>query len=598
MYKTRSLRSQLYVSYLAAILLAVGILGWFVAATLKKQAYRDAVENLENQAILLSEMVRSELERGNEKALRQFCQSISTSLKSRITVSTAEGQVLADTQEDPSRMDNHSLRPEIRQALAGSVGTCERYSETLNARMVYVALPIRSESQLIGVVRVSRPVGRVMGSVESVYRSVLLAAVIAMTIAALPTVYFSLRIARLFRQLEEGTKKIANGESIRQIQVPAWQEVAGLVAAIDRLAEQTRDRLEALNRQRQELEAVLSSMVEAVLIVDDGERLINMNRAAALLFKPRLTEFAGRNFMEVIRNVDLQNFVKKALASGDPVEEELVIIGRPDLYLQAHGTALRHANGDRKGTLVVLNDITRLKSLEQIRKDLVTNASHELRTPVTSIKGFLETLRDGALDQPETARRFLDIMIRQSDRLAAIIEDMLTLSEIEKTPTTGAIRLEKVELGAVLNAVRKEFLPIAQEKHIDMQVQFQPDLWAMVNEHLFHQAVLNLVENAIKYTEPGGKVVVRCTQECGFIAVCVQDEGIGIPREHLSRIFERFYRVDAGRSRKMGGTGLGLAIVKHIAAAHGGEVTVQSSPGSGSRFCIHLPTSGESGDTA
>jgi len=308
------------------------------------------------------------------------------------------------------------------------------------------------------------------------------------------------------------------------------------------------------------------------------------------LFRPRQTEFAGRNFLEVIRNTDLQGFVKRAAASDAPIEEDIVIIGATDIHLQAHGTALRHADGHRMGTLIVLNNITRLKNLEQIRKDLVSNASHELRTPMTAIKGFLETLRDGALDDPEAARRFVEIMIRQTNRLTSIIEDMLTLSEVEKTSHKGSLRMERVELSSVLHAVQKEFTPLAQEKQIDLQVECEPGLSARINEQLFQQALVNLVDNAIKYTGQGGKVRIVCRREREMTSVCVEDDGIGIPREHLSRIFERFYRVDAGRSRKMGGTGLGLAIVKHIAAAHGGDVSVQSSPGAGSRFCIHLPT--------
>lgn len=592
MYKTRSLRQQLYLSCLGAFMLAILTLGWFVSETLEDQAYFNATENLENQAILLVEIFRDELVMGEVNALQQSCQAMSAELKSRITVSTSGGLVLADSHDDPSRMERHSYRPEIRQALAGQVGKSRRYSETLNTHMVYVALPVRLEGQVIGVVRVSRQTKNVMSYVESVYQKIILAVVLAMAIVALPAVYFSGRINRLIGQLEKGAAKFAGGELDGEIRVPVWREMVGLTKAINKLAQQMRDGLSDLNRQRQELEAVQSSMVEAVILVDNEQRLISMNKAATRLFRPRQSEFVGRNFIEVIRNTDLQKFVEKAMASDGPIEEDLMIVGQPDMHFQAHGVALRLADGNRMGTLVVLNDITRLKNLEQVRKDLVTNASHELRTPVTSIKGFLETLRDGALEDLDTARRFVDIMIRQSDRLVSIIEDMLTLSEIEKSPVTNPIRLAKVELEGVLEAVKREFLPIAQEKQIDLQVECQQGLLAMVNEHLFHQAVINLVDNAIKYTEPGGKVIVRCSQDGEQLLVCVEDNGIGIPRQHLARIFERFYRVDPGRSRKMGGTGLGLAIVKHIVACHGGEVTVQSSPGAGSRFCIRLPCSG------
>ncbi len=571
-------------------------LGWYAASALKEQAFRDAADTLESQALILAELLKRDIEEGKTGQAKQFYQTMSASLKSRITTTAADGRVIDDSHEDPSRMDNHAFRPEVKKALAGDIGVSQRYSDTVNAMMVYVAVPVMQGGRLVGSVRVSRPVGLVLGSLASIYLGLLVAALAAIVVAALPTVYFSFRIRKLVRQLEEAATRFADGDLSGQIELPVWREFTGLATAINRMAEQMRERLDALTRRKLELEAVLGSMVEAVLMVDNEERLINMNQAAIALFRPRQTEFAGRNFLEVIRNTDLQSFVKRAAASDVPVEEDIVIIGPTDTHLQAHGTALRHADGHRMGTLIVLNNITRLKNLEQIRKDLVSNASHELRTPVTSIKGFLETLRDGALDDPEAARRFVDIMIRQSNRLTSIIEDMLTLSEIEKAPQKGSLRVERVELSAILQAVHKEFTPIAQEKQIDLQVQCQPGLTAMINEQLFHQALVNLVDNAIKYTGTGGKVEIHCRREGDATSVCVEDNGIGIPREHLSRIFERFYRVDAGRSRKMGGTGLGLAIVKHIAAAHGGNVTVQSSPGVGSKFCIHLPTDARAHD--
>lgn len=590
MDKSRTLRWQLYVSYVAAIAISFGTLGWYAASSLKEQAFRDAAETLESQALLFSELLKREVEEGKTGQAKQFYQAMGSSLKSRITITAADGRVIDDSHEDPSRMDNHAYRPEVKKALAGETGVSQRYSDTLNAMMVYVAVPVVQGGRLVGTVRVSRPVGYVLGSLASIYVGLLVAAIAAIVIAGLPTVYFSFRIGKLARQLEEAATRFADGDLSRQIEPPLWQEFTGLAAAINRMAEQMRERLDALNRRKLELEAVLSSMVEAVLMVDNEERLINMNQAAIALFRPRQTEFAGRNFLEVIRNTDLQGFVKRAAASDAPIEEDIVIIGATDIHLQAHGTALRHADGHRMGTLIVLNNITRLKNLEQIRKDLVSNASHELRTPMTAIKGFLETLRDGALDDPEAARRFVEIMIRQTNRLTSIIEDMLTLSEVEKTSHKGSLRMERVELSSVLHAVQKEFTPLAQEKQIDLQVECEPGLSARINEQLFQQALVNLVDNAIKYTGQGGKVRIVCRREREMTSVCVEDDGIGIPREHLSRIFERFYRVDAGRSRKMGGTGLGLAIVKHIAAAHGGDVSVQSSPGAGSRFCIHLPT--------
>ncbi|MDQ1240050.1 MAG: two-component system, OmpR family, phosphate regulon sensor histidine kinase PhoR [Thermodesulfobacteriota bacterium] len=589
LFRQKKLLWQLLVSYVVVIILSVSAISWYAVEALKTHAIEEVTRELKTQATLVSELVRDNLLDGKEHSISDCCRSFASSLNSRITVTTADGRVIADSQQDPARMDDHSRRPEIRQALTGSVGTSQRYSETLNAVLVYVAVPVERDNRVIGVVRASKPVDAVTLALTHAHLGLALAAMIIAVLAALPSLYFARRIGKVFLTLKDAATKFVQDDLDHRLDIPPWDEVAGLAVAMNRMAEQMSERISLLNSRRQELEAVLTSMVEGVLIVDNEERLLSINNAAARLFKCKTEGYHRRNFMEVIRNTDLQNFVKKALSSESTVEDDIVILGQTDVFLQAHGTLLSDVQGKRMGTLIVLNDVTRLKNLERMRSDLVTNASHELKTPVTAIKGFLETLRDGALDEPETARRFLDIMIRQSNRLASIIEDMLSLSRIEKAAENASVELERKEIAWVLAVAHKEFLTMAQEKGVELVLSCQDGIEAMIQENMFQQAILNLVDNAIKYTEPGGTVTISSNRENGKILVCVEDDGLGIPREHLTRIFERFYRVDAGRSRKMGGTGLGLAIVKHIVTAHGGEVHVASSPGSGSKFCIELP---------
>jgi two-component system phosphate regulon sensor histidine kinase PhoR len=576
-------------SYIVVIVLSVSAISWYAIEALKTHAIEEVAREMKTQATLVSELVKDNLLDGKEDSINDCCRSFASSLNSRITVTSADGRVIADSEQDPARMDDHSRRPEIRQALTGSVGTSQRYSETLNAVLVYVAVPIEKDNHVIGVVRASKPVDTATRALTNAHLGLALAAITIALLAALPSLYFARKIGKVFLTLRDAATRFVQDDLEHRLDIPPWEEVAGLAAAMNRMAEQMSERISLLNSRRQELEAVLTSMVEGVLIVDNEERLLSMNLAAARLFKCKTEGYHRRNFMEVIRNSDLQKFVKKALGSESTVEDDIVILAQTDVFLQAHGTLLSDIQGKRIGTLIVLNDVTRLKNLERMRSDLVTNASHELKTPVTAIKGFLETLRDGALEEPETARRFLDIMIRQSNRLASIIEDMLSLSRIEKAAENASFRLERKEIEGILAAAHKEFLNIAQEKGVELVLACQNGIEAMIQENMFQQAILNLVDNALKYTEPGGRVTISSERQNGKILVCVEDEGIGIPREHLTRIFERFYRVDAGRSRKMGGTGLGLAIVKHIVTAHGGEIRVESSPGSGSKFCIELP---------
>ena len=371
-----------------------------------------------------------------------------------------------------------------------------------------------------------------------------------------------------------------------------WAEFNALADATYSLAASLQDRLNAVTEQRNELEAVLSGMVEAVLVFDAEERIIRVNRAAESLFQIAEPKVKGRSLQETVRNTELHRFVGHTLSKDDPGEREIVILSDPDIFLQAHGAKLMDAQGQKIGGLIVLNDVTRLKALENIRRDFVANVSHELKTPITSIKGFLETLKEGAIKDPENAERFLDIIIRHTERLDTIIEDLLSLSRIERESERGEITLEKGSVREVIEAVGRTCFKAARKKNISLECDVEEDLSAKFNSTLLEQALVNLVDNAIKYSEPEKKVELEAKKTVGEIVITVRDQGCGIPKEHLQRIFERFYRVDKGRSRKEGGTGLGLSIVKHIVNSHRGRIDVESSPGSGSAFSIHLPAEG------
>jgi two-component system phosphate regulon sensor histidine kinase PhoR len=296
----------------------------------------------------------------------------------------------------------------------------------------------------------------------------------------------------------------------------------------------------------------------------------------------------GRSIQEAIRNADLQGFVQKCLKDGGPVEGDLQFPGDPVQYIQAHGSVIRDGEGRRIGAVVVLNDITRLKQLEDIRRDFVANVSHELKTPITSIKGFLETLQEGAIDDRENAGKFLSIMEKQTDRLNAIIEDLLSLSRIEQHVEKKSVILREASVAEVVDAAASACVERAQEKDITIKTDCE-EVVGRINPTLLEQALINLVDNAVKYSEPESTVTIRCSRSGSEILLEVEDQGCGIPKEHHSRIFERFYRVDKARSRQIGGTGLGLAIVKHIVLAHCGRVTLDSAPGKGTTFSIHLP---------
>ena len=410
-------------------------------------------------------------------------------------------------------------------------------------------------------------------------------------LAATPiSLYISRRISQPLSEMKDNAERFASGKLDSRIRVEGPDDVIRLAEALNQMAAQLDDRIHTVTAQRNEQEAILSSMTEGVIAVDSGQTVLSMNQAAAKLLDVPSGFASGQPVAMVMRNKQLQEFVSKALASAETVEQDIVFHrGESEQVLKVIGTALKDFNQMPIGAVIVLNDVTRLKRLENMRRDFVANVSHELKTPITSIKGFVETLLGGALDSPEDSKRFLEIVAGQSDRLNAIIEDLLVLSRLEQDAETVEIVIEESGLKPVLEMAIQACAPKASRKKIHVDLNCPENLHSRINSQLLEQAMINLIDNAIKYSLPSTQVRVDVSLDNGEITLAVTDEGRGIEREHFPRLFERFYRVDSDRSREMGGTGLGLAIVKHIAQVHGGSVSVDSSVGKGSTFRIHLP---------
>jgi two-component system phosphate regulon sensor histidine kinase PhoR len=373
------------------------------------------------------------------------------------------------------------------------------------------------------------------------------------------------------------------------LEISHLAEVAVLSESLNEMAAQLDERLRLVTKERNQQEAVLSSMVEGVLAVDNQGRIMTFNQAATRLTGINFEQAPNQTLGAVAPNTPLAQFVAQILNSAKPKESEFGNLSQGGRILQVHGSILRDAHGKGIGAVVVLNDVTRLSRLEQVRRDFVANVSHELRTPITSIKGFVETLLDGALNNPEDARRFLEIVAKQSDRLNAILGDLLTLSRIEEGEEKANIETEVMAIRETLDAALQLCLKKASAKNIQVQLKCEENVQARINPSLLEQAISNLIDNAIKYSPAGSNVMIYAEHQHNEVMICVEDHGCGIAAEHLPRLFERFYRVDKARSRALGGTGLGLSIVNHIITAHGGRVTVESVLGTGSTFCVYLP---------
>jgi two-component system phosphate regulon sensor histidine kinase PhoR len=483
------------------------------------------------------------------------------------------GAVLADSDRDPALMENHRDRPEVRAALAGRTGHVTRFSETLKVDMLYVAVPVVSDARVVAVVRTALPLTRVNEAVARLYRRVLATALLVAAGAVVVGLVASRRISAELRPIVEGAGRLAGGDlDVRQPE-PRTAEFAAVAESLNDMATDLAGKVRALVAERNERDAVLGGMAEGVLAVSADERVIAVNPAAARLLGVDAAAVEGASIQEVVRNPALQQAVADTLAGGGPVERDLTL----------------HLAGSVAGAVIVLNDVTRQRRLEQVRRDFVANVSHELKTPVTSIKGYAETLLDGALEDPEAARRFVQVIAGQAERLQRIIEDLLALAALEEAADGGAVELTETDLCDIVAVALEVCAGKAEEKGIELRRRCSERCLVAVNPPLLEQALVNLVDNAVKYSPEGTAVEVAVESDESEVRIAVRDEGPGIPREHLPRLFERFYRVDKARSRDLGGTGLGLAIVKHIAQAHGGRVSVTSTLGEGSTFTVHLP---------
>ncbi len=521
--------------------------------------------------------------------LSEICDDLGELSSTRITIILKDGKVIVDSVEDPGLMDNHSDRPEITKAQSGEVGSSIRYSTTLQRNMMYVALPIHEDDEIVAVVRTATPIKEIKHILNIFYIRIAIAGFIITLFAAWLSLLHSRRITAPLQEMREGAERYAGGDLSGRLKIKGSEEISALSESMNRMAIQLEDRIHTILHQRKEQKAVYSSMSDAVIAVSAHGFLISINDSAANLLKVDRKFIRGKVLHEVIKNVDLRLFISKALRTVDGIEEEIILFGENELYLQAQGRPLRDEDDKSMGAVVVLNDITDIRKMEKTRRDFVANVSHELKTPVTSIKGFSEMLRDGAFEDKENSQRFIDIIARQADRLDAIINDLLSLARIERDEERNEIILSDGLVNQVVDNAVLSMRPQAEANGIEITVDNEKDISADINYELLEQAVTNLLDNAIKYSGSGKLIHLKVEKVNRQVSIVVNDQGNGIEAEHLPRLFERFYRVDKGRSREAGGTGLGLSIVKHILKAHNGSVNVTSEIGKGSSFSLLLP---------
>ncbi|MFO7849603.1 MAG: ATP-binding protein [Spirochaetia bacterium] len=578
------------------LILAVSV-AFFTYRNLTQLLYREYYLRLESAGILLRASLPDEPEELREKA-GEIIRKIDTEESIRVTFIDPEGTVFADSHEDPEVMDNHAGRPEIREALSGSESSTIRKSPTLSIPMFYHAFPLRNRSgEVFAVLRMSMPSVNLDNLVTTAAWEISLITFVLLAAAIGAMVAVSRKITVPLSKIAKSAAAYAEYDFSSTMNIEGPLEISTTADALQSMARSLTSRIGEVTRQKQELEAVLTGMNEAVIVLDRDLIITEVNPSAGRLFGASPEPLPGKSLIQLIHNTELNDFAREALASQGISQCSIVLPGRgTETYLQVNASTIEavveNAEGETRiqRLILVMNDITTLKKLEEVRKEFVANVSHELKTPITSIKGFVETLLDGAIDDREHARRFLTIIENQTSRIGNIVEDLLTLSRLEQNKESSKFPFEPVTLSKTASDAIAVCQNRADEKSISVASRCDGETKVWGNPRLMEQAVVNLVDNAIKYCPEGSEIsIYREAIKKGIHTLVVRDNGPGIPQKDQSRIFERFYRVEKARSRDMGGTGLGLAIVKHIMLIHGGSVTLESTRGEGTAFFLHFP---------
>jgi two-component system phosphate regulon sensor histidine kinase PhoR len=525
-------------------------------------------------------VLASELDRAPPADLPAWVASLPAD--ARVTVVDLDGRVLADSEvprEGLSQLENHKNRPEIARALNGQIGNEERRSSTLGRSLYYAAVPVGNPPRL--VLRLAIPLDLVSKTVGRAQVAVWLAGLVALVLALFLGIVVARWLSRPILAMTRAARAMSHGQFDAVLPEPSDDELGDLLHALETLRTQLASRIEDLKQEGVKLRTILTGMAEGVALVQDGVITVANPSFGRLLNLP--TDVEGRGVRDATRLPAMGEVIDAAAVERKELAREVQVGGR-SLLVSAHPLAGPTA----RQAVVVLIDMTEAKRLERLRRDFVANASHELRTPVAAIVGVADTLAAGAADDPDARKSFLDILVRHAQRLSRLTADLLDIARLEAGYKP---RVERVPVDATVETVLSTLKGKAADKQIELGGKVPPDLHLAAERAAVEQILTNLVDNAIKYTPAGGRVLVTAERKEGQVQLAVEDTGPGIPREHHARLFERFYRVDDARSRDLGGTGLGLAIVKHLTLAHGGEVRVESEPGKGSRFLVSLPRS-------
>ncbi|PCK71092.1 two-component sensor histidine kinase-like protein [Paenibacillus larvae subsp. larvae B-3650] len=592
-------RAKLTWTFTILIGIAVLMAGVFAAKLLEQFHMNELEQNLVRELHVMND-VFDWTKSGEETALMEEftkeTQRMKEQTDARVTYIRADGKVLGDSNEHPSEMDNHLHREEIDQAAKQGIGSVVRFSDTIRQNMMYVAVSVKGASgQTEGYLRMAMSLQQIEGTVRQLWLFLLIGLLILFLLSGLICYRIARGITRPIERITRVARQMANQQYAARVPEAGNDEVGELARTINRMAENLQIQMQHIRENEYRLQGVLENMVSGVMMVDQRGTITLVNRSAEDILGYSSHELLNKSYLDAGFQLEFTALLADAIETHTRVREELMLHFPQEQILEVHVSPIVQGDGQRKGVLVVLHDITAVRRLERIRSEFVANVSHELKTPVAAVKGFAETLMAGALEDKEMARSFLQIIYDESDRLNRLIGDILELSKIESKRIP--LQFSPVDVESIVENSIQMMKAEAEKKHITLESCVENELYIEADEDRLRQILINLLSNGISYTPEGGRVSIGVefvpslddNPDNERMRIRISDTGIGIPEKDLPRIFERFYRVDKARSRSSGGTGLGLSIVKHLTELHHGTISVESEAGKGTTFNIELP---------
>ncbi|QTL99479.1 HAMP domain-containing protein [Iocasia frigidifontis] len=586
-FNNLSLRKQFILLFLAIQVVLLLIVMLYFNYSERDFYLSQLKENLESEAVLIINNQKANIMAQKAVEIDAWVKEIGSRIDKRITIIDLRGRVIGDSNYDPGEMDNHLNRPEIQKIINGEgTGSAIRKSDTLNIDMLYTAVPIYQEDDIIGFIRISKSLQAINAIIYTNIINNLIFFILMLFLTLILIWKFTRDIVNPLGQITELASKLADGNFRERIRLKNYQNEIGTLARVfNNMAAQLDNKINQISREKNRAEAILTNMVDGLIAVDSNMKLTIINPAARIMFSIE-GDVRGKNIIEIFRHHEIDQTLEKSLNSNEIISQEIVIQKDEKKIYDCNFVPISNEEGFVIGGIIVFSDITELRKLEQHRKEFVGNVSHELKTPLTSIIGYVDTILDNDIKDHRIINKFLKIIKAETDRLFLLIKDLLDLSKLEA-------KKSYILRAAILNKIIDKTVLVLSEKAEDKEIELIKDvpkllpLVYMIPEQI-EQVFINLIDNSIKYTPDQGKVIVRAYEGDGKVIVEIEDNGFGIPEKEQERIFERFYRVDKARSRSMGGTGIGLSIVKHIIYNHNSEIEVESQPGQGSLFRFYL----------